>query len=399
MADDNYDVRPEVVLINADGSLAGTNLDGNYQITTGSFTATLLSGLNSLQFTPNPGFEGEATVLYQIRLTATRPGMPPLVLDSPVTTVTIYVVDSDNLVYFEEYDDGSYRFFNESIVDLNELLPIVDAGYGVLSTVSGIMRLFLAGAQHDIAPIELPTGLFLYIIPSAPSLTLDLQNVTFGSADGPWAPLGSIHPSFAKAVYTYDTPSITAPDTIFIRTEQQWENLNAMLPGYPNIMTDFTIDDSRYIAALLAMFATHSDTEFDFETEEDEDIAIDNEFEPDQDEAVEEEPCVDDELMNDIENPDGETDFDDTDDTEEENDIENENDIVNDELYTSDEENDTDSSGANGTDDLDLILAINVVTLFGGYGFTKTKMFKNYIRKSNARAVRKLNEHNKGRRR
>jgi hypothetical protein len=399
MADDNYDVRPEVVLINSDGSLAGTNLDGNYQITTGSFTATLLSGLNSLQFTPNPGFEGEATVLYQIRLTATRPGMPPLVLDSPVTTVTIYVVDSDNLVYFEEYDDGSYGFFSESIVDLNEHLPIVDAGYGVLSTVSGTMRLFLAGVQHDITPIELPTGLYLYIIPSTPSLTLDLQNVTFGSADGPWAPLGSIHPSFAKAVYTYDTPSITAPDTIFIRTEQQWENLNAMLPGYPDIMTDFTIDDSRYIVALLAIFAAPSDFELDLEIEDDEDIAIDNEFEPDRDEAGEEEPCVDDELMNDIENPDGETDFDDTDDTEEENDIENDNNIVNDELYTSDEENDTDSSGANGTDDLDLILAINVVTLFGGYGFTKTKMFKNYIKKSNARAVRKINEHNKTRRR
>jgi hypothetical protein len=89
------------------------------------------------------------------------------------------------------------------------------------------------------------------------------------------------------------------------------------------------------------------------------------------------------------------------------------NELTNEELTSNktDAENDDDDSitakdGADDSDPMDLsvqsdfglqdslIVTINIITLFGGYGFTKTRIFKGYLRKSNARAIRSINEYN-----
>jgi len=43
-------------------------------------------------------------------------------------------------------------------------------------------------------------------------------------------------------------------------------------------------------------------------------------------------------------------------------------------------------------------IATGVITLFGGAGFTQTRVFKRYMRKRNARAVRRINEYNRNKR-
>jgi hypothetical protein len=215
------------------------------------------------------------------------------------------------------------------------------------------------------------------------------------------APLGNINPNFAKAVYTFNTPAITVPDTIFIRTDSQWENLNAMLPGYPSIMTDFTIDDSRYIASLLAALSALSDEDLESEIGDDEDEILDEIDEVEEDPG-EEEQCedVECECEFDCKNPDVEEDDDDESDIESDNGIDDES-TAEDEGDDNDlpEADDQDLHELYGRSSIDLtenaIVTINIITLFGGgYGFTKTKIFKDYLRISNAKAVRKINEYN-----
>jgi len=46
-----------------------------------------------------------------------------------------------------------------------------------------------------------------------------------------------------------------------------------------------------------------------------------------------------------------------------------------------------------------ILITTGVITLFGGYGFTKTEPFKSLIRRSNARAIRRINEYNDKKRR
>jgi len=46
----------------------------------------------------------------------------------------------------------------------------------------------------------------------------------------------------------------------------------------------------------------------------------------------------------------------------------------------------------------DVAIVTGVISLFGGYTFTQTRLFKGYMRKRNARAVRKINEYNKNKR-
>ena len=62
-----------------------------------------------------------------------------------------------------------------------------------------------------------------------------------------------------------------------------------------------------------------------------------------------------------------------------------------DEACVADSIEDSDSSN-------DLALITGVITLFGGAGFTQTRLFRSYMRKRNARAVRKINKYNKDKR-
>ena len=97
LADANYDVTPEVVLLrNSTGTTASVNGAGNYQIDTGEYTAILVKGSNRLEFTPKAGANGSYTLYYQIRLNATKTGNATFELSSEETSVTVNVAGLNN---------------------------------------------------------------------------------------------------------------------------------------------------------------------------------------------------------------------------------------------------------------------------------------------------------------
>jgi len=95
--------------------------------------------------------------------------------------------------------------------------------------------------------------------------------------------------------------------------------------------------------------------------------------------------------------------------TEDENDDEMDGDETSDEVVN--ENTDADNTDTDATENTDsdadniidspegVVAAVGAITLIGGYGFTRTEPFKSLIRRSNARAIRRINEHNDRKRR
>jgi len=110
LADDNYDVTPQVVLTDADGNPASINpITGNFEIETDYFRAALIRGTYNVEFTPLGGARGEFMFHYRILLTAGRDGGIEFNLDSRITTVTVTVGDSaaiGSAGYYLSLDDG-----------------------------------------------------------------------------------------------------------------------------------------------------------------------------------------------------------------------------------------------------------------------------------------------------
>lgn len=226
MADANYDVTPEVVLLTGkfgtDTYNAYINGAGNYQIETPQYTAVLIKGSNRLEFTPKADANGSYELYYQIKLNAAKTGNASFELSSQVTKVTVNIV-GNTLVYYEKYNDDAYGFYaaSESVPSqLDDSKIIVESGYGVLSAASGRLVQLGSGTVSGLA--ENYNGMYLYKLATAPVTNLDLLTVKFGLAEN-LSEIGKIHPNFAKAVY-----SATAQDAgaaFYIRIPQQMRNI------------------------------------------------------------------------------------------------------------------------------------------------------------------------------
>ena len=90
--DGNYDVDPVVVLTDKNGNEAIKNPDGEYQIITADYTATLLKSTNMLKFELRNGAKGNFKIHYKIILNATKPGGTPEVFELSSETTEISVV-------------------------------------------------------------------------------------------------------------------------------------------------------------------------------------------------------------------------------------------------------------------------------------------------------------------
>jgi len=271
--DDDYEVFPAIVLMT---DRFGTVAPGspNQQIIHDDYTATLHRGTNMLQFDANANANGIYVLYYQIQLTAEKGGAESFVLNSPITTITIYVQGTDVLVYFEEYEKEeaggtltySYGFsgINHSpiVSGLDDPLNPADAltidrcGYGVLSNAPD-QNIWLDGVE--VTPLIDPiiedvdgSGLNLYMLDVPVEGDYVLQGVAAGSTTNV---LGYIHPNFARAVYETDDP-IDTDETFYIRTGQQLLNIGLLLPppvANPGINTqtfyqerDVEITESEY---------------------------------------------------------------------------------------------------------------------------------------------------------
>ncbi len=230
MAESNYDITPEVILLTGSGGIAaGTNTEGNYQISTDLYTAILIKGSNRLQFTAKTGVSGDYELYYKIKLTATKAGAADFELSSPVTKVSVHVL-ADSVVYFEKYTDGSYGFYGlnlpKSCTGLSDAKAIAETGYGVLSAMAEKSAQLDSGTS--ITAGESINDVYLYRLGTSPVNNLTVQTVTFGTT-GSMTTLGKIHPNFAKAVYASATTD--AGSTFYIRTEAQRDNIAALTDG------------------------------------------------------------------------------------------------------------------------------------------------------------------------
>lgn len=225
-ADDNYDVMPELMLTNEQGTPAGKNAEGEYQLSTDDYTATLLKSTGQLQFKPKANADGSYALYYRIMLNATKTGGTPdhFDLSSRVTKVRVSVTDSNKLVYFEKYGDGLYGFYSHesggTLPELDAGKPITNSGYGVLSKLTG--RTAQQGSTTATLLPPISGGWNLYRFTTTPVTNFTLQEVRFGET-GRLELIGKLHPNFAKAIYK---PSVTDVGNIFyIRTPQQKLNM------------------------------------------------------------------------------------------------------------------------------------------------------------------------------
>jgi uncharacterized repeat protein (TIGR01451 family) len=242
-ADGNYDVMPEIALVTAGGERVGRNANGEYQISSFSpsvssepqdlvYIITLRTGTNQLSFEPGPKCPtGPITVYYKVFLTATRPGSAEFELDSRTTSVTINAVSTnDMLVYYERYDDGTYGYFSANgvprLMGLNhrahEEVEVLETGYGVLSTKSS-RSISLSGSDPIYSPpaakrLGGENTRYLYKLGTS---VLSLRDLSLADVEFDENVLGSIHPSFAKAIYPAGKSSLNSSDTVFVRAPWQ----------------------------------------------------------------------------------------------------------------------------------------------------------------------------------
>jgi len=225
-ADDNYDVMPEIVLTDQAGNPVATNAEGNYQLSTDNYTATLLKSTGQLQFKPLANADGTYELYYRVMLVATKTGGTPdrFDLSSSVTKVTVNVSGSNKLVYFEQYADGAYGFYSGesggTLPSLDAIKVITNSGYGVLSKLTG--RTAQLKDEKVVATTTISDVWNLYIFPTTAVTDFALQAVSFGETNRIEL-IGKLHPNFAKAIYK---PSATdAGNTFYIRTPQQKLNM------------------------------------------------------------------------------------------------------------------------------------------------------------------------------
>ncbi|MCL2108550.1 MAG: prepilin-type N-terminal cleavage/methylation domain-containing protein [Oscillospiraceae bacterium] len=233
LIDDGYTITPAMVdgsehtfvFVDSAGDLIlPINSNGNFEVNIpGSYRAEFWKSINEVHFTPLGG-ANTYTFLYQMRITANKPGHRSFVLDSLPAPITVEVIDNGNLVYFEKYSDGTYGFTSPSALPavgaLSDDKTVSDWGYGVLHPHASGIAISPSPVSTDSVG---STGLTLHVLSNStdtPSTNFALTTVQVNGT-----PMGSFHPNYAKAVYA--TGVSDAGTTFAIRTGQQMKNISS----------------------------------------------------------------------------------------------------------------------------------------------------------------------------
>ncbi len=237
IADNNYDISPTIVLTDAQGNAVPVNVDGNYQVNNEKFTAVLQRSTNQLVFTPRSNADGEYTLYYQVKLTATKEGSPSYVLDSQVTPVTVRVTGSNAVVYYEKYQDNTFGVYAGVGVNvpapLDDSKTVMESGYGVLSPYNNkvIKTNRIINGKLEIVNNSVPidaTGYYLYVFTTDKTALTDysLKSVAFGAGADTLIDLAQVYTNFAKCVYPMTQAGITGD--FAVRTSQHLESIGAL---------------------------------------------------------------------------------------------------------------------------------------------------------------------------
>ncbi|MCL2084514.1 MAG: hypothetical protein FWH06_04555, partial [Oscillospiraceae bacterium] len=249
MRDDyGYEIASDIWLYDGDKKrVEATNSAGDYVLTHEDYTVTLDKNSKLLHFDPKldleQPFEDDLsyTFYYEIRLTAEKTTGEPSFFDlsSGITAVTVHMVNGDILVYYEEYQDGTFGFAGLpgiSLPPLDDEKDIDGWGYGVLSLVGG-KTLQLDSADNSASCEEYNDEWYLYKAITGTSDNYTLISVGFIGQDV----LGKIHPNFAKAVY--EAGASDAGDTFYIRTPEQKANIDLVDDTDKTFVMERGLDD------------------------------------------------------------------------------------------------------------------------------------------------------------
>ncbi|MDR2590100.1 MAG: prepilin-type N-terminal cleavage/methylation domain-containing protein [Oscillospiraceae bacterium] len=251
-SDQNYAGDPVVTMTNG----TWIELGGNMVQETADYVAVLRTGTWELEITPKADRTSQVfEFTYRIEHNPSRPGATPpsFALSSNEATVTVYVVDADDmLVYYEEYSDGTFGFYYDdptnpiNTLNNNPAIDIETWGYGVLSIEDEGMLIQIGTELSTTNTPQDPW--FLYTVESMPTLTTwnGLLGVAFGEVGTTPTPIGEINPNFAMALFPVGATG--AGTDFIIRTTEQLDYLESLLSSGGALDStsagDFVYDDT-----------------------------------------------------------------------------------------------------------------------------------------------------------